>query len=66
MVAHIPVEEKNLVKSRVKKEAASEKSPRPEPFKFEIDPSEFTKGEKWYVNMNKKEVSNETHLLCIG
>jgi len=36
-------EEKRLVKSEssAKKEAASEKSPRPEPFKFEFDPSEF-------------------------
>ena len=36
-------EEKKLVKSesRAKKEVASEKSPRPEPFKFEFDPSEF-------------------------
>ena len=36
---------KRLVKSesRVKKEAASEKSPRPEPFRFEFDPSEFMK-----------------------
>ena len=38
-------EEKRLVKSEssAKKEAASEKSPRPEPFKFEFDPSEFMK-----------------------
>ena len=36
-------EEKRLVKSESSagKEAASEKSPRPEPFKFEFDPSEF-------------------------
>ena len=36
-------EEKKLVKSesRAKKEAAKEKLPRPEPFKFEFDPSEF-------------------------
>ena len=36
-------EEKKLVKSesRARKEVASEKSPRQEPFKFEFDPSEF-------------------------
>jgi hypothetical protein len=36
-------EEKKLVKSesRSRKEIAREKSPRPEPFKFEFDPSEF-------------------------
>jgi len=41
-------EEKKLVKSetRAKKEAAREKSPRPEPFKFEFDPSEFMGEEK--------------------
>ena len=42
--------EKRLVKSesRVKKEAASEKSPRPEPFnfEFEFDPSEFMEERK--------------------
>jgi len=36
-------EEKKLVKSESSagKKIASEKSPRPEPFKFEFDPSEF-------------------------
>ena len=40
--------EKRLVKSEssARAEAAREKSPRPEPFKFEFDPSEFVKGEK--------------------
>jgi len=40
--------EKRLVKSESSagKEAAREKSPRPEPFKFEFDPSEFVKEEK--------------------
>lgn len=38
-------EEKGLVKSKssVGKEAEGEKSPRPEPFKFEFDPSEVVK-----------------------
>jgi len=41
-------EEKRLAKPKTaaRKEALSEKSPRPEPFKFEFDPSEFAKGEK--------------------
>ena len=41
-------EEKKLVKSESSagKKIASEKSPRPEPFKFEFDPSEFMGQEK--------------------
>lgn len=41
-------EEKRLAKPKTaaRKEALSEKSPRPEPFKFEFDPSEFMEQEK--------------------